>query len=396
MRKMCFILLVILSVMSVSACGEKTPSGQIQSLDLSAFLETAELPENLSISFDPSEVRAVSSARIYKANLLTFDPDAAAKEMLRMDVVDTQPTALGISFQTGDKFAAEYLTVFDGGKQFGVDSGVNGGLSYSMYINGPDHKSLVIANEAGPPSLNEQLSKSKWRNDYKSYADLSFMPYADALAAVEEKLAAVGFPQIGMAEAYSMDVETMREHYALYLEENRNVEDRVEDLSWSQDDEGYLFHFRQLIDDIPVINVSWQWGKGSDNGPASNFMDPTTITVIFTRDGITQLYASNLYDLAAAESGEEQPLIGAAQALHVLLVEYGELLLEKGTRVVSAELCYVSIPAGGASELIPAWVFATAKPGLFRDPVSGAEFSYDNYSQYVVNAITGEKMSGIR
>ncbi len=111
---------------------------------------------------------------------------------------------------------------------------------------------------------------------------------------------------------------------------------------------------------------------------------------------MTRIYASNLYDVSAAEKGEEQPLVGAAQALRVLLDEYAELLLQKGTRDQSAELCYVAVPAGDVFELIPAWVFGIAKPDVFKNPDTGAEYPYDRHSQYVVNAITGEKMSGIR
>jgi regulatory protein YycI of two-component signal transduction system YycFG len=115
--------------------------------------------------------------------------------------------------------------------------------------------------------------------------------------------------------------------------------------------------------------------------------------VTFTKDCITNINALNLYDIKTAEEGEAKPLIGAARALQVLLDEYNGLLLDKGTRVVSAELCYVSIPNAGTDELIPAWVFSIALPVV---PNAQVTHSFDKYSSYVVNAITGEKMSGMR
>jgi hypothetical protein len=43
------------------------------------------------------------------------------------------------------------------------------------------------------------------------------MSYKDALAAVEELLYdTLGFPELEVAEAYSMDLKTMLEHYELY------------------------------------------------------------------------------------------------------------------------------------------------------------------------------------
>ncbi|MBW4081237.1 hypothetical protein [Paenibacillus sp. S150] len=132
------------------------------------------------------------------------------------------------------------------------------------------------------------------------------------------------------------------------------------------------------------------------SGPNGNIMKNSIISVTFTKNGATSIIAQNLFDIEASNGSEEQPLIGAAAALQVLFKEYEDLLLDEGTKVVSAELCYVSIPDGDAYQLIPAWVFRIAKPVVWSDPNNKATFPFDDYSQFVVNAITGEKMSGMR
>lgn len=403
MRKILILLLIITFLTSASAC-KGTPSNKHPSdnVDLATFLQTAKLPKNLSIAFDAAKIKTVTSAKTYTASALELDPDKVAKGLLRKQIIDKKTQAEGLWFQTGDDSLTEYLIVLDGGKSFGNKIDLNGGLYYSVFRNGkPDsNRSSVIAVEAGPPSINEQLNKSLSRSDYATFADLSFQSYANALEAVDKQLYAIGFPKLGIAETYSMDVETMRKHYATYLEENHNQDRQLGDVSWSKDDEGYLFHFRQLIDDIPVINVSWEWGKGTATGAAGNQMKYPILDVAYTKNGVTEIRASGLYDVAAAKGGEAQSLIGAADALQVMFNDYAQLLLDEGTKVSSAELVYVSIPTGNRTgdtyELIPAWVFEIAKPAIWVDPASKAKFPFDDYSRYVVNAVTGEKMSGAR
>ncbi|CAK4868599.1 unnamed protein product [Aphanomyces euteiches] len=120
---------------------------------------------------------------------------------------------------------------------------------------------------------------------------------------------------------------------------------------------------------------------------------PDAARVAYSKNGMTNIQAGGLYDVAAAKSSEEKPLISVVEALQVMFDEYAELLLDKGTRVASAELVYVSIPAGNVYEMVPAWVFEIAKPSIWEDPESKSELPFDTYSRYVVNAMTGEKLS---
>lgn len=396
MKKTIFMVCIISLILLVSACkGTQTEKDVTNTTDLVSFLQTVELPKNLTISFDAANVKSTSSAKIYTANFLSLEAETVAKELLNKPIVDEKAMAEGMWFQAEDESLTEYLTVLDGGKSFGTDSGVNGGLYYSVFVKGKpvvDFTS-VISGEVGPPSINEQLNKSLLRSDYSSHADLSFQSYEEALNTVKRQLMTVGIPTIELGETYSLDLNTIQAHYDLYTKESQ---DQQEHISWTKDDEAYLFHFRQMIDQIPVVNVPWEWGKGAATGADGNIMKFPIIDATYTHDGIINIRASGIYDIDAAKAGEEKPLISAAEAMQVMFKEYQGLLLDEGTEISSAELSYVSVPEDKSYQLIPAWVFGVAKPTVWIDPESKSELPYNNYSEYVVNAITGEKMSGMR
>lgn len=50
----------------------------------------------------------------------------------RQEIIEKKPMAEGPWFRIGDKSIAKYLTVSDGGKSVGIDSGVNGGMIYLL------------------------------------------------------------------------------------------------------------------------------------------------------------------------------------------------------------------------------------------------------------------------
>lgn len=125
-------------------------------------------------------------------------------------------------------------------------------------------------------------------------------------------------------------------------------------------------------------------------------MKNSIISVTFTKNGIISLIAQNLFDIEGTKEAEEKPLIGAAAALEVLFSDYKELLLDEGTKIVSAELNYVSMPDDQTYQLIPAWVFQIAKPVVWSDPNNQTTLPFEDYSKFVVNAITGDKISGMR
>ncbi|WP_281890560.1 hypothetical protein [Paenibacillus sp. YYML68] len=396
MRFMLLLLCTISLISFASACqGTQTENHVAHSTDLASFLQTVELPNNLSISLDPAEVKSVSSAKTYTVNYLRLEPETVAQKLLNRTIVERRILAQGLQFQTGDEALTEYLTVLDGGKRFGEESGVDGGFYYGIYAYGKStaNYSSVIANAVGPLDITEQLHRSLLRSDYASRADLSFQSFEQALATVQQHLMATGIPAIELSETYSLDLNTIQAHYALYM---KDIHDQKEHIDWTKNDEAYLFHFRQIFDQIPVINISWEWGKGAAASAFGNWMPHPAINATYTTNGVAKIHASGVYDKNGAVAGEEQPLISAAQAIQHLVKEYEGLILSEGTDVISAELCYVSIPQNKSYQLIPAWVLIVAKPEIWTQAESNIQTPYYDYSIYVVNAVTGEKMSGMR
>lgn len=147
-----------------------------------------------------------------------------------------------------------------------------------------------------------------------------------------------------------------------------------------------MFFFWQVIDGIPVINIYWKQATfGEETVPA------TSVEVYYTKDGVRHIYAIDLFDIV--EGGENKPLISAAKALHVVIDDYSEIILENETSVESMELCYVGVKTeDGYYELIPAWVFRIVETVKFTNPADDNVNSYDSYSYYVVNAITGDRI----
>src|SRR5699024_1653199 len=177
--------------------------------------------------------------------------------------------------------------------------------------------SIVIENSPGPPGNIAQEFSYNLKSDYESFANLSFMDYTEALSTVEDILYSVGLPEVSIAETYSVDLDTMFEHYDLYLDSKAyfGIEEEDDKYVWSKDDESYLFFLRQMIDDIPLVGLPWPKIEGIPGGNtgSSNVIGYTSIDVIYSKDGIVNLIATNLLDVE--EAGEKKSLINGATAL---------------------------------------------------------------------------------
>src|SRR5690625_896361 len=290
----------------MSAC-EKDDSEAAIDLEeyesLEELIETVNLPDNFLIDVDLSKVTDKNRAKIYTATKMKFDEEQAIDELLQEEIVDTHQYAEGPQFETENGSLKEYLTVYDGGKSLGIDSGVEGGIGYSLYIDGEsfyNNLSTVISASPEPPDNIGQMHGYNLKEDYKSFADLSFMNYNDVLSEVETVLSNVGFPSLTLAETYSLDLETMLDHYDLYLDSrsyyrNEGEEGEDDNIQWSEDDETYIFLFQQELDGIPLSNRFIR-------GTMSTYAD-----VYYTKHGIRHITAYNFIDVL--KESEEKSLI---------------------------------------------------------------------------------------
>ena len=397
--KLVFTLLLLFGFVGCKKAEEDLVGDSLDGLDLETYVETAEIPENFSIAFDPSKVESLGKASVHTAIILEFvEKDRIViDELVHGEIIDTTNYAEGPWLEAEHNGVREYLIIYDGGASLGMDSGMNGGFTYGMQIEGislSNKMSLVIENSPGPPGNIAQEFGFDLKSDYGSFVNLDFMDYTDALSEVEDILYAVGLPEVAVAETYSLDLDTMLEHYNLYLDSSSyfGIDEEDDQYTWSKDDESYSFFFRQVVDDIPLVNMPWSKVQGipGKNTGHSDEIGYTSVELIYSKDEIISLSAISLLDVE--ETGEKKPLINPATALKSVIDSYSEILLGQETSVTSMELCYVAILKGENSyNLIPAWVFEVAEADEWNDSHDGT-IMLNDYSYYVINAITGEQI----
>jgi hypothetical protein len=220
------------------------------------------------------------------------------------------------------------------------------------------------------------------------------MSFTDARAALLDLLYQTGFPDMEISETYTLDLATIEAQYERFLEESAALypDREISQYAWSESDTCYLFLMRQLIDQIPVIDQSWQ-GQGATTSPAGDPMPAGCTTVYWTRDGLASIRSYSLYELL--ESEPETPLIGPTQALQTLLADLSQIIISRPTWLTSIELCYVSVPSGQDSEsytLLPAWVICLGEAQEI-DWDDQSQATIKDYDYVVIDAISGRKLS---
>ena len=390
--------LVILLLLISLGCNKSNNRNDEQNIDLEGFLKSVTLPERFSVEIDTHSIRTRDKASVYTANYLQLDPDTATEALLSGEIQSTQSIAQGLWFEAGS-IQKEYLILFDGGKSFGVNSGVDGGISYTISpVEGRSlrDKLTLVASPDGPTEAADvfemkygytQLSR------FDANTDLSFGSYRDALTSVTETLSTAGFPDMGISNSYSIDLETIGINFNLYMtalkDFNLDPDSDVTDTNWSIEDECYILMFHQVIDDIPVVNVPWQMKGGTS--AAGNRMPYTFATVYYSMDGIISIYAVNMYESLVNEV--EVDLINHVYAMRSLVDTYSELILDRDIRVVNMELNYVSIPSDIEFRLVPAWVFTLAEDrNVSNVDNNSSGLMIREYNYYVFDATTGERI----
>lgn len=397
------LLLILLLLLCSSCVGQATGetdnssapiSSSEKSSDLAGFLTAVDLPENLSLKFDPAEVEVTKKARNHTAKKMLFAVDKTKENLLRQEVISSQNYAEGPWFEAGDDSFREYLCLYH--------DAVQGGLTYSAIINGvnPTVKLYtVIVDVPGPDEAYGRLDSDLKKSNFSSETDLDFQPFAQAVSSLEQILQMTGFPDLEIMETYSLDLETMKSQHAIHLRELSRYTDEDNDAEirektnyeWTKDDECYLFFLRQQVDRIPLINQHWQ-GQGAASSPAGNPMPGSTVTAYWSKHGLISINANNLFSIV--ESGQTQELISPVQALQVLLDDFSAIIISRPIWIESVELCYVSIPAqeNGYFSLVPAWVICLGEEATVLNGEE-ADSTYIKYRFEVINAIDGKKIS---
>ena len=253
---------------------------------------------------------------------------------------------------------------------------MEGGFAYSRVVVDTFWEKLdIVANVSFLKlGFNEQ---HRCNSNYASYVDLEFLPYKDALADIRRILDIAGMPEFDVDETYSLDLRTMTSNYRLYLD-NELAEDEKRNINWTKDDESYIFSLRQLVDNIPIVNKTWQKRDGTKASAWGNPMPATNISLIYDNTGIRKISAYNILNIV--DEIENSNLINVFEAIAVLIENYSLTILEDDIRIISAELMFLSIPQDNTLELVPGWVFRSAKDREV-DGIAFTQYKYMSSTQ---------------
>ncbi|WP_017473426.1 hypothetical protein [Amphibacillus jilinensis] len=336
------------------------------------------LPEQVQVGFDLESVVEYAEAAEYKADFIDLDIDIVAAQLLDGKIVEQLIYAMGPQYIAEGDGVIEYLITYDGGDAFGEYGGLDGGLSYSRSEKDrfPNYDAVVFS-DPGPPNQTAQLSSYYNNEDFQTFTDLDFSPYLDVEQIIVEQLADLGLKDLQMDMVYALDLDTMQEHYTHYLLGEQREEEWFE---WNKSEEAYLMHFRQVIDDIPLMNAIWQ-DLPIEEGEATQ----TEITAIYNDGGFNSLEVRRYYK--TIEKSSMKPLISRQDAMDKLIELYQFSIVEKETIISDLTLNYVAVVDDEQYRLIPAWVFEVKTKETF----SSMESYYD-YRFYVFNAMTGERI----
>ncbi|GAF66845.1 ATP-dependent DNA ligase [Bacillus sp. TS-2] len=378
-------LLVTLFIFLLIGCQneEATP---IHDLDFVDYAESVSLPNNLTIEFDPSTIKSIDKAKSHSVDFMTFNPEIVASAFLINQHMETENNAFGIQFHSNTE--NESLIVYDGGESFGTASGLDGGFSYHHDIERNALYSRIASLYTNIPNTTTQLFEYDLNSDFLTFSDLDFLPYLDAKEEIVEQLTNVGFPELELDVVFALDEEMMNTHQEKFLEVSTEETDSTV-FEISKDDEAYLFFFRQLTNEIPIINEVWSFNSRDVTDPYEPF-----IAVLYSESGIIHIGATYLYQIL--ESTEETALIEEAEALQLIIDHYSSIIINQPTAIESMELNYVVIHGEDNFELVPSWIFRLKIADIYEDPIDQSQHDVHSYDYFVINATNGERINGVK
>lgn len=360
--------LIIFALVSLSGCG-----GEGDAMPPI----TSDIPNNVHILYNMDEIAPIEEAAIYYGTYIDSDASLLQGSLLRYPVVEEGVNAFGKYFYCTEKDdVIEILQLYDGGAEAGIYSGVNGGFSYSFWGNGQrGNYGQIVSMSTGHPDNIEQIYGYTTRADFKQGAELDFMGLEEASGLIEGIARDCHLPEMQLGTVYALDVETLRKHDEMRME---NSSEAV-DADWEKSDEAYLFFYEQAIDGIPLMNHIWDETIGRRL--------TTYMMVQVSKDGIFNIEMRNWVNLTGEE--EKQTLIAPQEAEAILLETYSRSLQISEIYFEDLRLNYVGLVNGEDWMLVPAWVFCISKDFETED-IAGESVTVRQYEHYVVNAVTGE------
>lgn len=369
-RLLAALLSACLLASAAAGCGDVQPG----EASLRKYLRN-ELPEGVTVSADPGGVNGRERAAAYTGKFVELDPEHTADSLLEYPVKSQDEfNAMGMDYHTAEGNGAEHLYIIDGGKSSGKTSApLKGGVIYSY--GRPDTFAWDTVIVAYPGTSENNLNDYAYveRADFKQKKDLGFLSWEEAFSEVEEFVEPLALPQMEVQAVYTMDLDTMTDHYEQYIEalgEQKGL------YPPTGEDEGYLFHLRQVVDGIPLANELWM--RDSWEGEA----ELTTISAEYRKGGVYDFRAKGLVNVE--EKQEEKELISATDAVEAAVNWKKDQFGDTEYELFSIELNYIVREWLGEVRLTPAWILGIA------DEVYHGDRSITEYQFLAVDGFTGE------
>ena len=199
--------------------------------------------------------------------------------------------------------------------------------------------------------------------DFRAWENIDSMPsVATVLGELKELFDAAGLENLTPAEVYAIDAEALKDHEAkraeLFDQNRAEGVEPYEVYDWNKDDACYLVIYTCQIDGIPLY-----YRKNLSIGNLNNesrFIPMAYAYAFYGKDGLIGMEGYGLYEKGLTE-GSDAPL-SVEKIMDVYLAEMRRLIFVPGTKLTAMELCYLALPIGDYTDLVPIWAFDVTIP----------------------------------
>ena len=194
--------------------------------------------------------------------------------------------------------------------------------------------------------------------DFRAWENIDGLPSAaTVLEELKELFDAAGLENLVPAEVYAIDAEALKAHEikrAELFDQNRaEGEEPYAVYDWGADDACYLVIYTDNIDGIPLYF--------RQNLVVGDKAVPCAYAYAFYgKDGLIGMEGYGLYEKGLTE-GSDAPL-SVEKIMDVFLADMREPIFVPGTKLTAMELCYLALPIGDYTDLVPIWAFEVTIP----------------------------------
>ena len=328
---------------------------------------------------------------VYKAECMRLQDSQLYRDLLGGPAAETSTDAMGIvSYSEPDETGRRvYLQLYDQGNAFGNPFGgeATGIFTYMLmeqdtYLTEKYNEVSIRCSREGGGSIKE--------DEFVGYTlcpdkDLSFATRQEVQDAIIEQFAQWDITLAPSAcYSYTADV----------LNEIARKESEVENPAFTKKDEIYGLSFWQMIDDLPIVDVSW---KKQDN--LSNKLRgqvASELEAMVNAEGAIYLHETRI--LTTGEKTDEVQIVSGQTALSALDAMYANNQEFSDLRVTDGQLMYGVFYEDEDEEkllLKPIWLF-TVQYDKTEEVLDGnhnktGQTILVHYTEYIaVDAQTGE------